>query len=299
MFAFLKILRPINLFFLAFALTGLLLVALSFSEATKYLVSMPIGLGILFIYVFCSTMAGGYVINDIFDLETDKINKPGKNIIGTHLTLRQAKGLYLALCIDTTLFAALAYWLTEDVFFFTSIMLIQWSLFLYAKHLKKSLLIGNILVALLTASPYLIFAEMFQLEGVFKHFALYLALFAFLLNLLREITKDWEDIPGDEAIGANTFPIRFGISNTKKLLLALGILSFLAHIIVILKPLLHQLPLIYCIEIALPVVLVAAMHIPLLLFLAKRGVQPKFISSFIKLMMFVGVLWAYYLYALG
>jgi 4-hydroxybenzoate polyprenyltransferase len=140
---------------------------------------------------------------------------------------------------------------------------------------------------------------MFQLDGVFKHFALYLALFAFLLNLLREITKDWEDIPGDEAIGANTFPIRFGISNTKKLLLALGFLSFLAHIIVILKPLLHQLPLKYCIEMALPVVLVAAMHIPLLLFLAKRGAQPKLISRFIKLMMFVGVLWAYYLYALG
>jgi hypothetical protein len=82
-------------------------------------------------------------------------------------------------------------------------------------------------------------------------------------------------------------------------LLALGILSFLAHIIVILKPLLHQLPLIYSIEIALPVVLVAAMHIPLLLFLAKRGAQPKFISSFIKLIMFVGVLWGYYLFALG
>jgi 4-hydroxybenzoate polyprenyltransferase len=287
MFAFLKILRPINLFFLAFALTGLLLVALSFSEATKYLVSMPIGLGILFIYVFCSAMAGGYVINDIFDLETDKINKPGKNVIGIHLTMRQAKGLYLALCIDTS------------VFFFACMMLIQLSLFLYAKYLKKSLLIGNMLVALLTASPYLVFAEMFQLDGVFKHFALYLALFAFLLNLLREITKDWEDIPGDEAIGANTFPIRFGISNTKKLLLALGFLSFLAHIIVILKPLLHQLPLKYCIEMALPVVLVAAMHIPLLLFLAKRGAQPKLISRFIKLMMFVGVLWAYYLYALG
>ena len=53
MFAFLKILRPINLFFLAFALTGLLLVVVSFSEATKDLMSMPIGLGILFIYVFC------------------------------------------------------------------------------------------------------------------------------------------------------------------------------------------------------------------------------------------------------
>jgi 4-hydroxybenzoate polyprenyltransferase len=299
MFAFLKILRPINLFFLAFALTGLLLVVVSFSEATKDLMSMPIGLGILFIYVFCSAMAGGYVINDIFDLETDKINKPGKNVIGIHLTLRQAKGLYLALCIDTTLFAALTYWLTESVFFFASMLLIQLSLFLYAKYLKKSLLIGNMLVALLTASPYLVFAEMFQLDGVFKHFALYLALFAFLLNLLREITKDWEDIPGDEAIGANTFPIRFGISSTKKLLLALGILSFLVHILVILKPLLHQLPLKYCIEMALPVVVVAAMHMPLLLFLAKRGAQPKLISRFIKLMMFVGVLWAYYLYALG
>lgn len=299
MFAFLKILRPINLFFLAFALTGLLLVAVSFSEATKYLVSMPIGIGILFIYVFCSAMAGGYVINDIFDLETDKINKPGKNVIGIHLTLRQTKGLYLALCIDTTLFAALVYWLTESVFFFTSMMLIQLSLFLYAKYLKKSLLIGNMLVALLTASPYLVFAELFQLDGVFKHFTLYLALFAFLLNLLREITKDWEDIPGDEAIGANTFPIRFGISSTKKLLLALGVLSFLVHILVILKPLLHQLPLKYCIEMALPVVLVAAMHMPLLLFLAKRGAQPKLISRFIKLMMFVGVIWAYYLYALG
>ncbi len=290
MFAALKILRPVNLLFLAFALFGLLWFTSRYAEWNQ-----PFWIGILFIYIFCSTMASGYVINDLFDVETDKINKPEKLIVGKILSIRQTEWMYLLLLMDGLFFSVLFFWFTDKSLFLPIIFSIQISLFLYAKFLKKSLLLGNLLVALLTASPYLVFSYVFDLQGVFHSFAIYLALFAFLLNLKREITKDWEDISGDKAIRAHTFPIRFGEKSTKILLGILTILSLFIHIAVILQPLSQQHQLLYCVKIALPVVVVALMHLALLILLISNNASPKKISSFIKIMMLVGVLWPYYL----
>jgi len=293
MFAALKILRPVNLFFLAFALLGLLLFVQAVDAVhAEFKVSSYV-VGVLFIYVFVSTMAAGYVVNDLFDVETDKINKPEKLVVGKHLSIKQAERMYLLLLLDGLIFSSFIYWLTDKVYFTLSIIAIQIALFLYAKYLKKSLLFGNLLVAFLTACPYLAFVYVFELGGFSKNLALYMALFAFVLNLLREITKDWEDMAGDKAIRAETFPLRFGVKATKNLLIAEALFSLILHSIVILTP---HLPFGNDLRFTFPLILVAIMHVPLIFMLLSKNANPKAISRFIKIMMFVGVLWVYYLF---
>lgn len=299
MLAALNILRPINLLLLAFALTGLFLLTYNFGQSVYDFKVSPILVSALFSYVFCSAMAAGYVVNDLFDVETDKINKPEKLIVGKHLSIKQTQHIYVLLLLDSLIFSSILYWLTGKVYLTLLIIAIQIALFLYAKYWKKSLLIGNLLVAFLTAMPYLTFIYVFELKYVFKWLALCLALFAFLLNLLREITKDWEDMAGDKAIRANTFPLNFGVKATKKLLITATLLSLTVHSAVILFPLLQQQTIVYCLRISLPVVLVALLHFPLIFMLLSKNAAPKSISRFIKIMMFVGVLWTYYLFLGG
>lgn len=299
MIAALKILRPINLFFLAFALAGLFLLTYNFGQRVYDFKVHPILVCALFIYVCCSTMAAGYVVNDLFDIEADKINKPDNLIVGKHLSIKQTEYIYVLLLLEGLIFSSLIYWLTNKVFFTLLIIAIQIALFLYAKYLKKSLLKGNVLVAFLTASPYLVYIYVFELNYVFKWLAWYLALFAFLLNLLREITKDWEDMKGDKAIRAQTFPLRFGVLATKKLLITATLFSLALHSAVILFPLVQQQTFVYCLRISFPVVLVVLLHFPLILMLCSKNSAPSSISRFIKIMMFVGVLWTYYLFLGG
>lgn len=299
MLAALNILRPINLLLLAFALTGILILRLNSGNLDAHFNVSISWASILFIYVLCSTMAAGYVINDLYDVETDKINKPQKQIVGKLLNSKQTTWIYIALVADSLIFATLLVWFTNKIHFLSIVALTQIALFVYAKLLKRSLLIGNLLVAFLTAMPYLTFIYVFELKYVFKWLALCLALFAFLLNLLREITKDWEDMAGDKAIRANTFPLNFGVKATKKLLITATLLSLTVHSAVILFPLLQQQTIVYCLRISLPVVLVALLHFPLIFMLSSKNAAPKSISRFIKIMMFVGVLWTYYLFLGG
>jgi 4-hydroxybenzoate polyprenyltransferase len=299
MFVALKILRPVNLSFLAFALIGLFLLSYNFGQRDYDFRAHTILVFVLFVYVCCSTMAAGYVVNDLFDLEADKINKPDKLVVGKYLSIKQTERLYVLLLLDGLVFSSLIYWLTNKMFFILLIIAIHVALFLYAKYLKRSLLLGNLLVAFLTASPYLVYIYVFELKYVFKWLALSLALFAILLNLLREIAKDWEDIDGDKAIRANTFPLLYGVHSTKKLLIYLTLFSLVSHCAIILLPMVQKLTLVYCLRIAFPVVLVASLHLPLIFMLLSNKANPKSISRFIKIMMFVGVLWTYYLFLGG
>jgi 4-hydroxybenzoate polyprenyltransferase len=54
------------------------------------------------------------------------------------------------------------------------------------------------------------------------------ALFAFFINLLREIIKDMEDINGDYKAGMNTLPIAIGIERSAKVVFVLTIVLLFA-----------------------------------------------------------------------
>lgn len=178
--------------------------------------------------------AGGYVINNIMDQATDIINKPNQVVIGKNISETKAYNTYIAL---NFLGVGIGFYLSnviEKPGFAAIFIVISATLYLYATSLKQMMLIGNIVVALLLSFSVLIIgifdllpvinpgnqhalAELFSI--LFDY-----ALFAFIINFIREIVKDLEDVNGDYNQGMNTLPIALGISRTSKLVL---ILSFI------------------------------------------------------------------------
>ena len=107
------------------------------------------------------------------------------------------------------------------------------ALWFYSRTLKKKLIIGNILIALLTgliplvALSYFYFTKATEINSIHDttnlyfnktlSFIIYLSIFASLQNLAREIWKDAEDIEGDEKINVISIPIQYGIQNAKRI----------------------------------------------------------------------------------
>jgi len=175
--------------------------------------------------------AAGYVINDIFDQETDTINRPEKVIVGKAISESRAYNIYVGLNI---IGVAIGFYLSNVIqkpSFATIFIFIAASLYFYATTLKKMLLLGNILVAFILGLSVLIIG-VFDLypatyDGnrdkmalLFKILTDY-AVFAFVLNLIREIIKDAEDIKGDYNQGIQTLPIILGVKRTAKIVFGL------------------------------------------------------------------------------
>lgn len=168
--------------------------------------------------------AGGYVINDIYDVNIDKINKPEKVIIHKKISESTANNLYLAF---TFVGVVIGFYLSNHIGspgFAALFIIVAALLYMYASYLKSILLIGNIVVSLIVAFSLIIVGifdlipaidylnQARQLE-VFTIISFY-ALFAFLLTFLREIVKDIEDINGDKNGGRQTLPIVLGRKRT-------------------------------------------------------------------------------------
>lgn len=193
-----------------------------------------------FILLVVSTIciaAGGYIINDIFDVETDIENKPKRVVVGTSISEDIAYNLYFGFTVVGVL---IGFYLSNAIglnSFAGAFIITAALLYLYANSLKQSLLIGNIIVALLLSFSVLIIA-LFDLlpvtyegnraeMGLIFTILLDYAIFAFIINFIREIVKDLEDINGDYNQGMNTLPIAIGISRTTKIVFALGIVFIL------------------------------------------------------------------------
>ncbi|MDT3695938.1 MAG: geranylgeranylglycerol-phosphate geranylgeranyltransferase [Ignavibacterium sp.] len=154
------------------------------------------------------TAAAGNVINDLFDIETDKTAHPDRVLITGRLTKTEAKFEYFLL---NTIAAIIAAYLSLSSFL---IVLFSISLlYIYSAYLKKILLVGNITVAILTGLAFIYGGFVVKNPEA----AVIPALFAFFINLIREIVKDIQDIDGDEKQNIITFPIRYGIQSAKKL----------------------------------------------------------------------------------
>jgi 4-hydroxybenzoate polyprenyltransferase len=203
--AFFRLMRPVNLGILL--LTQFLLLAKGSgwnAELLRFPACFLLTLAIL------GTAAAGNVINDIHDTATDAINKPQKQLIPDIISRRQALTFYFLL-LSASLVAA---WFTEPGFFLfcASGSLL---LYFYTRELKGIPLAGNILIAMLTAAA--VFSArlgLFDTTGI--PFAELSAL-SFFVNLTRELIKDVQDMPGDQAAGIHTYPVRYGIKSTHHL----------------------------------------------------------------------------------
>lgn len=293
-----KIMRPLNLALLMISMSGFILLGMSINEIEPEKVQLNFYISVLLLFTICSVTAGGYVINDFYDQETDKINKPEKCYVGKNISKKNAIIQYFLIVLISLL---LSFWLvsiTEKIWLLWFVILGNLLLFIYSKYLKKSFLFGNFVVANLTALPYFLVAYIFDFfqEDIKIILVLFtLANSSILLNFIREIAKDWEDEQGDRRIGANTFVIRKGVSQTKNLLVEMLRLSVICHLVLVIIWS-RFMDLQRLIQVLWPFVLVIAMHAPIIKGLKNNVWSARKVSHRLKTLMLAGVLWVFYLY---
>ncbi|MAW21763.1 MAG: prenyltransferase [Flavobacteriales bacterium] len=191
---------------------------------------------LLYLLALITIISAGYIINDIYDIETDKINKPETRVIDKKLNKDSAlKSYYLLNLIGLCSGFYVAYRLNKLWLGFIFIYFII-SLWRYSKQHKTSFLIGNLQVSFLT-SLSIINLALYDLvplgirisdgSKIILLIILFYALFSFIITLIREIIKDIEDINGDRNIHANTIPIKLGIHKAKNIAISLICLPIL------------------------------------------------------------------------
>lgn len=157
------------------------------------------------------TAAAGYVVNDIYDVETDKINKPNDCIVGRSLSAKSAWIVYAVLCLISLI---LSYFFSQQYAVINLCVIAM--LYLYAVQLKGMPLIGNMVVALCSAAVVAtcVLLIAFDTKPAIMNFTGYIV-FSFFISLIRELVKDMQDVEGDMASGLKTYPIVAGIKGTK------------------------------------------------------------------------------------
>lgn len=181
--------------------------------------------------------AGGYVINNIMDQATDNYNKPKKVVVGKSISEASAYNIYFFV---TVLGVGIGFYLSNVIAkpgFASIFIIISATLYLYATSLKQMLLIGNFVVAFLLAFSVIIIGvfdllpvinpenkiEMAELFSILMDYAV----FAFVINFIREIVKDMEDISGDHKQGMNTLPVILGLKRTSKIVFVLSLIPLI------------------------------------------------------------------------
>lgn len=147
--------------------------------------------------------AGGNAINDYFDVAIDRINRPHRPLARGAVSLQGAWWTWRIL-------SSLGVLASAYIGPYTFVISLFWvvTLYWYSKSLKRTVLWGNLVVALATGLA-LVYGG-FVAGNVQP--VLIPALFACLANLARELVKDSEDVEGDARGGARTLAVRHGVT---------------------------------------------------------------------------------------
>jgi len=223
---------------------------------------------------------GANVINDYYDIDIDRVNKPKRPLAAGDVSKKTAMVYFVSVYIIAWCLAIYINFAMFLIAFTTSVIL-----YFYSFRLKRTVLWGNLTVSCVTALAF-VYGGM----AVDHHKETYFpAAFAFLFHLGREILKDIQDMDGDKRAGAVTFPIKYGISRSIGLIsLDFILLVFLTAIPYILDIYSIRYFLIICFGIY-----------PVLLFVLYRSQKDSnpanlgFLSNLLKADMVIGLLAIY------
>lgn len=265
--AYLKIIRPLNV------LLTFISVWLAAFISPYFSVTPLVGLAAL---SAAFILAGANVINDIYDFEIDRVNRPARPLASGALSIKQAWRWFVFL-YAAGLLAAIA----AGVWFFSIAAVIAGLLIWYSTHLKRTVLFGNILVSIAAGLTFIFGALAVHdwQAGVIP------AVFAFFFHLGREIIKDMQDMEGDLQNNAVTFPGKFGFK----------VAAFLINILFGLLLLLTLLPYIFSIYseaylwIVIPGVDAVLLFVMISLWSNSNTSVLGRLSSLLKIDMFVGL----------
>lgn len=190
-----------------------------------------------FLLVLCTVIiaAGGNVVNDLYDVEIDKINKPDKRIIAHTISLENGYRLYFVLVGVGALIAIYLAFQVGRLSLFILYPIAVGMLWSYSRWFKRLPLSGNLIISVFTGCIPLILLVPEWKNVIMPGFrsSMYLftvfgfSYFAFITNLIREVVKDLEDLEGDKAFGAATIPAMLGIARSLQFIQwLLGILIF-------------------------------------------------------------------------
>jgi geranylgeranylglycerol-phosphate geranylgeranyltransferase len=212
--AYINIVRPLN--FLITFFTVIVAAAISchgeYSSVKVLLAALTASL----------TMSAGNIINDIYDLNGDKINHPERPLPSGVISIKAAL-VYYSILLAVSLFLSLYI----SSLNFAVNLLAALLLYLYSYKLKRIPLGGNLVVSLLTGLTFIYGG--IAVDNISNSFIP--ALFAFLINLIREIVKDMEDAEGDIREGIISFPSKYGVRIAKNTITALCMLLILLSFI--------------------------------------------------------------------
>jgi geranylgeranylglycerol-phosphate geranylgeranyltransferase len=163
-------------------------------------------------------MASGNIINDIYDINIDRVNKPSRPLPSGKISVKKAYILYFLFVAASVFISSL---LNEKAIAIVLVSILL--LFFYSKYLKRIPLVGNITVAFLTGLVFIFGGVVVKNPAA----AIVPAVFAFLINLIREIVKDMEDVEGDTKAGVITSPVKFGFQKSKYVILFISLMLIL------------------------------------------------------------------------
>ena len=241
--------------------------------------------------------AAGYIINNIIDQDNDEITKPKDRIVGKSISESLAYNLYVILNI---IGVGIGFYLSNvvgkkglfTIFIFTAALL-----YVYSTFLKRIVIVSNLVVAFILSFSIIILGifdlfpatydgNIVQMKKAFGVLFDY-AVFAFIINWIREIVKDIEDTDGDYASGIQTLPILLGKTRTAKLVSIIIILPILLLLYYINKNLLDYT---YVFLYGLLFIVGPLLFCMIKLWSAKTKSEFKQISLVLKLVLFFGIL---------
>ena len=249
-----KILRPINVAFTALIqiliywcviVPTLTMYGIAATTPTWVILSAIAGTALI--------CAGGYVINDYFDVKIDRINRPDRVIVTNTMSKAEAMRLYQIVTGAGIVFGLITSFYLRSVTLGMIFFIVPGMLWFYSSSYKRQLIVGNLIVALSAALVPLVpmfveaaalnlkYGSLLSQTPILK--TLYgwtcgFAFFSFLFTFIREAIKDLQDEPGDREYECHTMAVVWGETITRSVLTALILLTnaILAYFIYALIP---------------------------------------------------------------
>jgi len=208
-----------------------------------------------------TTCGFGNLINDLYDIEIDKVNNPLRPLPSGKADKKWVIIMTIGLLAISMIFA-----LSINLIVFLLVFVVSTMLFIYAAYLKKTIF-ANAVVSLIAGLS-------FVLGGIVSRnpICIFPFIFSIFIHMPREIIKDMIDIKGDRENNVSSMPIVFG---TEK---ACAISAFFVGILCILLP----LPYIFKVLSIKYMIVVLVFAYPLLIYclvkLLKRPVDKELIT---------------------
>jgi 4-hydroxybenzoate polyprenyltransferase len=260
---------------------------------------------VLFAVATILITASGYIINDIYDIETDRINKPDKRIIQVHLSVSNAWKIYISIILTGAFISLYLAVQRYDLFYWFIYPVAIFLLYGYSRWFKGIPYLGNIIVSLFCAAvPGIFFLSEAHIlkELKIKDLSSFLSLhglllsyviFAFLTNLYREIVKDLQDEAGDKLANIHTAAVYFGKKTTKFVALFIALIISIVIIYTFSQAIFSNIPYLFAVQCLLIQMPLSVSIIKLIQ--AKNDKAFRNVGLWIKLIMINGLILITYL----